>query len=79
MSGAGRVVAVDRGTVPNTNAPALRVLVDRESGERLLFFIPRGEAPGIGAPTKWGPHHASWAGHRARKLSHEIEPDAPLR
>lgn len=79
MSGTGRVVTVDRGTVPNTNAPALRVLVDRDGGERLLFFIPPGEAPATDAAIQWGPHHASWAGHRTRKLTNEIDPDAPLR
>lgn len=79
MSGTGRVIIVDRGTVPNTNAPAQRVLVDRADGARLCFFIPPGAAPATGDAIQWGPHHASWAGHRTRKLTHEIDPDAPLR
>lgn len=42
MSGTGRVVHVDAGTVPNTNQAARRVLVDRPDGERLLFYVPVG-------------------------------------
>jgi hypothetical protein len=79
VSGTGRVVHVDPGTVPNTNEAAQRVLVDRPNGERLLFFIPKGPAPSEGAIITWGPRHASWPDHRARKLSNEIDPSAPLR
>ncbi|NYD88926.1 hypothetical protein HD841_000695 [Sphingomonas melonis] len=39
MSGTGRVVHIGAGTVPNTNRAARRVLVDRPSGERLLFYV----------------------------------------
>ena len=79
MSGTGRVVHVDAGTVPNSNQAARRVLVDRPSGERLLFYVPLGNDPPEGAIIRWGPHHASWPGHRVAKLSHEIDPNAPLR
>ena len=79
MSGTGRVVHVDPGTVPNTNEAAQRVLVDRPNGDRLLFFIPAGAAPPEGAAITWGPHRASWPGRRVRKLTNEIDPDAPLR
>ena len=49
MSGTGRVVHVDAGTVPNTNKAARRVLADRPSGERLLFYVPGGNDPPEGA------------------------------
>jgi hypothetical protein len=79
VSGTGRVVHVDAGAVPNTNQAARRVLVDRPSGERLLFYVPVGNDPPEGVTISWGPHHAWWPGHRVDKLSHEIDPDAPLR
>jgi len=49
VSGTGRVVHVDAGTVPNTNKAARRVLADRPSGERLLFYVPGGNDPPEGA------------------------------
>lgn len=79
MSGTGLVVAVDAGTVPNTNKPARRVLVDRPTGERLLFYIAIGDDPPDGALIEWGPRRAWWPCHRVKKLSNEIDPDAPLR
>ncbi|WP_271300624.1 hypothetical protein [Sphingomonas sp. CV7422] len=78
MSGNGRVVDVEAGTVPNTNEAARRVLVDRPNDQRLLFYIPIGDDPPIGSTIVWGPRHAWWPGHRVRKLSNEIDPDAPL-
>lgn len=79
MSGTGRVVVVYGGTVPNTNEAARAVQVDRDAdGKRLLFFIPIGIDPPVGAAISWGPHHAWWADQRVAKLSNEIDPDAPL-
>lgn len=78
MSGTGRVVDVVGGTVPNTNQAARRVLVDRDDGRRLLFYVPKGNDPPVGAAISWGPRHAWWADQRVRKLSWEIDPDAPL-
>ena len=79
MSGTGRVVHVDAGTVPNTNQAARRVLVDRRNGERLLFYVPVGNDPPEGVAISWGPRHATWLDQRVDKLSHEVDLDAPLR
>jgi len=79
VSGTGRVVHVDAGTVSNTNEAARRVLVDRPNGERLLFYVSVGNDPPEGVTIGWGPHHAWWLDRRVDKLSHEIDPDAPLR
>lgn len=79
MSGPGRVVLVDAGTVPNTNDAARLVLVDRPTGERILFYLPIGDDPPIGGTIDWSAGHAWWPGHRVRKLSNEIDPGAPLR
>ena len=79
MSGTGRVVHVDAGTVPNTNEAARRVLVDRPNGNRLLFYVPVGSDPPEGAAISWGPRHAWWLDQRVDKLSYEIDPNASLR
>lgn len=79
MSGTGRVVVVYGGTVPNTGKAARAVQVDPDGGgKRLLFFIPIGFDPPVGAAISWGPHHAQFAGQRVAKLSNEIDPNAPL-
>ncbi|EZP57270.1 hypothetical protein [Sphingomonas sp. RIT328] len=79
MSGPGRVVDVDAGTVPNTNEAARRVLVDRSTGECLLFYVPIGNDPPIGSLIDWSARHAWWPGHRVDKLSNELDPNQPLR
>jgi hypothetical protein len=79
VSGAGRVVAIDRASVPNTNKPARMLTVDRDrDGVRLQFYSPLDDAvPPIGTAIEWGPHHYSWAGGRADK-TREYDPDAPF-
>lgn len=79
MSGTGRVIAVDLASVPNTNRPARLITVDRDSGERLQFYTPREDvAPTVGDVISWGPRHAWWGTVRVKKLSNEIDPNAPL-
>ena len=79
MSGTGRVVDVVAGTVPNSNRHGWRVLVDREDGERLLFYVPDGPRPAVGDAITWGSRHARWRDQRVDKISWEIDPNAPLR
>ncbi|MGR6327708.1 hypothetical protein ACU5AX_01445 [Sphingomonas sp. XXL09] len=80
MSHTGRVVAVDRASVPDTAAPAWRVTVERDGDAvwRCFFLSLDGPRPTVDQRISWGPHHAWWGDERASK-SFESDPNAPLR
>ena len=74
MSGSGRVNDVFLASTLDTDTPAQKVVVDRDDGTQIAFFIPIGPAPAAGAPITWGPRHAEWPGQRVRKMSWEMKP-----
>lgn len=84
MSGAGRVVAVNRANEPKTNRPALLLITDYvppPSPDRLVrnavWIAEQAPAPPVGAWISWDAHHLDWSGVKLKKLGNECDPNDP--
>jgi hypothetical protein len=74
MSGTGTVNDVYGANVPDTDEPALKVIVDRPGRPQVAFFIPIGTQPLPGEAISWDARHATFYGGHVKKISWEMAP-----